>query len=189
MATVHVLAADEFRRSLLLRRAEIDAATEPAKATVIVALGETVDQALLLLQRDPRCAGKRAVIVADTVVPTAVYRAVCAGVHAVLHHHDADQGRLTRAIRAAATGEGGMPCEAVGRLLNGTDAVPADGRLTEREVHLLRLVADGYANADIARCLKCSPHTVKNTIHDLMTRLHLRNRTHAAAFAVRSGLA
>ncbi|MFL6120780.1 response regulator transcription factor [Actinophytocola sp.] len=60
--------------------------------------------------------------------------------------------------------------------------------LTEREVRVLRLVADGYANVDIARQMNVSPHTVKNTIHDLMNRLHLRNRTHAAAFAVRAGL-
>lgn len=189
MTTVYVLAADQVRRSVLLRRAQVERTEDPAKAIVIVAFGETVDEALLLFQRDRRCAGERLVIVADSVAPTAVYRAVRAGVCAVLHHDDADQERLTRAIRAAATGEGGMPCEAVSRLLDGTDAGPADERLTEREVHLLRLVADGYGNADIARHLKCSPHTVKNMIHDLMTRLHLRNRTHAAAFAVRSGLA
>lgn len=60
--------------------------------------------------------------------------------------------------------------------------------LTERERRVLQLIANGYANVDIAKALECSPHTVKNIIYDLMGRLQLRNRTHAAAFAVRTGL-
>lgn len=162
---------------------------DPTTASVIVALGETVDEALLLYQRDRRCAGGRLVIVADTVSATAVYRAVRAGVYAILRNDDTDPSRLAMAITAAATTDGGMPREALGRLLDETESTPTKEDLTDREVHVLRLVADGYGNADIARTLKCSPHTVKNTIHDLMTRLRLRNRTHAAAFAVRTGLA
>jgi DNA-binding CsgD family transcriptional regulator len=61
-------------------------------------------------------------------------------------------------------------------------------RLSPRELDILQLIADGHGNADIARTLGCSPHTVKNTIYDLMGRLHLRNRVHAAAYAVREGL-
>jgi DNA-binding NarL/FixJ family response regulator len=61
--------------------------------------------------------------------------------------------------------------------------------VTEREVRVLRLIADGYSNAEIARRLGWSQHTVKNVIYDLMARLRLRNRTHVAAYAVRAGLA
>ncbi len=188
MPTVHVLSPDQARGAALVRRVDMELA-DPAAATVIVSLGATVDDALLRFQRDRRCAGGRLVIVADAVTPTAVYRAVRAGVCAILRHGEADAERLGDAIRAAATGAGGMPGEDVGRLLENTSEPATDERLTEREVHVLRLVADGYGNADIARRLECSPHTVKNTIHDLMTRLRLRNRTHAAAFAVRTGLA
>jgi DNA-binding NarL/FixJ family response regulator len=60
--------------------------------------------------------------------------------------------------------------------------------VTAREVAILRFIADGYSNAHIARLLSCSHHTVKNVIHGLMARLQLRNRAHAAAYAVRAGL-
>ncbi|TDV49739.1 response regulator transcription factor [Actinophytocola oryzae] len=63
--------------------------------------------------------------------------------------------------------------------------VPA---VSAREVDVLRFIADGYSNAHIARSLSCSQHTVKNVIHAMMVRLQLRNRAHAAAYAVRTGL-
>lgn len=65
---------------------------------------------------------------------------------------------------------------------------PALSTLTAREVDVLRFIADGYSNAHIARSLSCSQHTVKNVIYGLMARLQLRNRAHAAAYAVREGL-
>jgi DNA-binding NarL/FixJ family response regulator len=189
MPTVHVLGPDPVRGSELVRRADVELTRNPDAATVLVSLGATVDDALLRVRRDRRCAGGRLVIVADTVTPAAVYRAVRAGASAILRHEDADPDRLGMAIRTAATGDEGMPREPVGQLPDDDPAPAADEPLTEHEVHVLRLVADGYGNADIARRLQCSHHTVKNTIHDLMTRLRLRNRTHAAAFAVRTGLA
>ncbi|MEV4318161.1 LuxR C-terminal-related transcriptional regulator [Actinocrispum sp. NPDC049592] len=60
--------------------------------------------------------------------------------------------------------------------------------LTARERKILVLIASGHGNAEIARAIGCSQHTVKNTIYDLMSRLRLRNRVHAAAYAVREGL-
>lgn len=179
MATVHVLAEDPALRRALTRRVGAAAVA----ATVVVSHGATVEEALL---RCRRWAGARLVLVADEISATSVYRAVRAGVSAILRRADTD--RLAMTVQAAAATEGGMPGADVGRLLEDMHPAPAGDRLTDREVHVLRLVADGYGNADIARHLECSQHTVKNTIHDLMTRLRLRNRTHAAAFAVRSGL-
>lgn len=65
---------------------------------------------------------------------------------------------------------------------------PAVNALSAREIDILRFIADGYGNAHIARSLSCSQHTVKNVIHGMMARLQLRNRAHAAAYAVRAGL-
>ena len=62
------------------------------------------------------------------------------------------------------------------------------GGLTHRELRVVRLLADGYSTAEIARELAYSERTIKNSIHDLTTRLQLRNRSHAVAFAVRQGL-
>jgi DNA-binding NarL/FixJ family response regulator len=53
---------------------------------------------------------------------------------------------------------------------------------------VLRLVADGHATSHIARELSYSERTVKNIIHDVTTRLQLRNRAQAVAYAVREGL-
>jgi DNA-binding NarL/FixJ family response regulator len=62
------------------------------------------------------------------------------------------------------------------------------GALTQRELAVLRMVADGRSTHEIARALSYSERTIKNAIHDLVTRLQLRNRSHAVAYAVRAGL-
>lgn len=54
------------------------------------------------------------------------------------------------------------------------------------EVNVLRLVADGAYTSEIARELSCSESTVKQVLQTLTTRLNLRNRSHAMAFALRS---
>jgi DNA-binding NarL/FixJ family response regulator len=60
--------------------------------------------------------------------------------------------------------------------------------LAEREVEVLRLVADGFDTAQIAAKLSYSQRTVKNVLHDITSRLHLNNRSHAVAYALRQGL-
>jgi DNA-binding NarL/FixJ family response regulator len=60
--------------------------------------------------------------------------------------------------------------------------------LSEREIEVLRLVSDGLDTAAIARELCYSERTVKSVLHDVTTRLHLRNRSHAVAYAMREGL-
>jgi DNA-binding NarL/FixJ family response regulator len=59
--------------------------------------------------------------------------------------------------------------------------------LTERELKVLRLVADGFDTAEIARELAYSERTIKDILHQVTTRLDLRNRTHAVAYALRTG--
>jgi DNA-binding NarL/FixJ family response regulator len=53
---------------------------------------------------------------------------------------------------------------------------------------VLKLLADGFDTAEVGRRLFFSDRTVKNIVHDITTRLNLRNRTQAVAFAVRQGL-
>jgi DNA-binding NarL/FixJ family response regulator len=60
--------------------------------------------------------------------------------------------------------------------------------LSAREIEVLRLVAEGFDTAHIAMQLSYSERTVKNVLHDLTTRLQLRNRSHAVAYALREGL-
>lgn len=61
-------------------------------------------------------------------------------------------------------------------------------RLTAREIQLLQLVAQGYSNKEIGEALALAESTVKNSLRVILEKLHLRNRTQAAVFAVCQGL-
>lgn len=66
-------------------------------------------------------------------------------------------------------------------------AAPVEG-LSERELDVLRLVAQGLSNKEIADALGLSEHTVKTHLANILDKLHLRSRAHAAAYAVQAGL-
>ena len=60
--------------------------------------------------------------------------------------------------------------------------------MTERELNVLRPLAEGLDTAEVSGQLFYSERTVKNIIHDITSRLELRNRTHAVAYAIKAGL-
>ena len=100
---------------------------------------------------------------------------------------------LVAGIRAAAEGDALLsPGLAMTLLARVGTPVPVSARdgavLSERELDVLRLLASGKANADIARELFLSPHTVRNHISNILSKLQIANRTEAAAYAIRSGL-
>ncbi len=66
-------------------------------------------------------------------------------------------------------------------------SAPVEG-LSERELDVLRLVAQGLSNKEIADALGLSEHTVKTHLANILDKLHLRSRAHAAAYAVQAGL-
>lgn len=145
------------------------------------------------LARVRRC-GPRVVLVVESVDGRAVLAAVEAGTGALLRRAEASSERLLQAVRRVAEGEGMLPADVLGRLLQrGQTKEPTTGRLTfggltQRELTVLRLVAEGYSTAEIANQLTYSERTIKNALHDLAMRFQLRNRSHAVAFAVREGL-
>ena len=61
--------------------------------------------------------------------------------------------------------------------------------LSERETEVLRMVADGASNKDIASRLTITENTVKKHLQSILNKLHLQNRTQAAAYALRTGIA
>lgn len=169
-----------------------------AAPDVVVLIADLVDedtaQTIRTIVRDESA---RVVLVAATVDGSAVLVAVEAGVAAIVRRAEATQERLVTAIRAASTGDGHLPPDLLGRLLQqvgGIQSRPATpqglrfGGLTQRELTVLRLIAEGYSTREIARRLSYSERTIKNSIHDLVSRFQLRNRAHAVAFAVRQGL-
>jgi DNA-binding NarL/FixJ family response regulator len=99
-------------------------------------------------------------------------------------------------VRVAA-GQGEVPPDLLARLLDQVGRLQrqvltprgiAFSGLSERETQVLRLVADGHGTAEIAVRLCYSERTVKNVLHDITSRLQLRNRSHAVAYALREGL-
>lgn len=67
------------------------------------------------------------------------------------------------------------------------DEIPGPAGFTDRELNILRLVANGFGTAEIAVELSYSERTVKNAIHAVTERYNLRNRSHAVAYAMRVG--
>lgn len=99
---------------------------------------------------------------------------------------------LAKAIRMAREGEPLLQPDIARRLmaeLSGGGSVNAElARLTERETEVLRLIAKGRANKEIARDLVLSEKTVKTHVSNILQKLHLSDRTQAALFAVRQHL-
>lgn len=108
---------------------------------------------------------------------------------------NAQTAELIEAIRRVHAGEAMVAPSLAVRLLEefGTLAreAPPQRRpdeLTEREIEVLRLVAQGLGNKQIANQLSLSEHTVKSHLRHILDKLHLRSRAHAAAYAVQAGL-
>jgi DNA-binding NarL/FixJ family response regulator len=177
---------------------EVLSSDSPARPDVVVLVADRVDEPTAAGIRATRdSGGPRVVLVVGSVDGVEVLAAVEAGVTAIVRRCEATPDRLSTAIRAAATGDGHLPPDLLGRLLQQVgDAqrkatAPTGltfGGLTQRELTVLRLIADGYSTSEIATRMAYSERTIKNSIHDLVSRFHLRNRTHAVAFAVRQGL-
>jgi DNA-binding NarL/FixJ family response regulator len=106
---------------------------------------------------------------------------------------DADAESIGRALQAAAAGQSIVDAEVQRRLIEGAatpkPADPADSGLTPREIEVLRLIADGLSNTEIARHLVVSEATVKTHINHLFAKANLRDRAQAVAYAYRLGLA
>ena len=109
---------------------------------------------------------------------------------------DSSIDQLLAGIRAAANGESLISPAIAGNVLQRLRAAgsspPEDSTLaglTDREMQVLRLVANGEDNAQIAAELHISPKTVKNHISNILMKLQIENRIQAAVLAVRSGLA
>jgi len=109
---------------------------------------------------------------------------------------DASVDELVGGIRAAARDESSISPRVASRLLHhlreqhATTSAPEEihADLTERELEVLKLLAAGKANSEIASELFISPKTVKNHIASILVKLQMENRIQAAVYAVRAGI-
>jgi NarL family two-component system response regulator LiaR len=106
---------------------------------------------------------------------------------------DSSHEQLLQAIYDVHRGESSLHPTIALRLIRElgrpSDLPPTQDPLTEREVEVLKLVARGQTNREIAEALVISERTVGNHISNILSKLHLANRTQAALYALREGLA
>jgi NarL family two-component system response regulator LiaR len=105
----------------------------------------------------------------------------------LLKNTQADE--LCRAIKAAAAGQVQLSPEAAARLMREVRAPENSESLTERETEVLRLVASGLANKEIARHLGIGEKTVKSHVSAILAKLGVQSRTQAALYAAQMGMA
>ncbi|WP_068398318.1 helix-turn-helix transcriptional regulator [Kribbia dieselivorans] len=173
-------------------------ADQMPEARVAVVVVDAMDEAAInLLRKVQRSHACRTVLMASHLEDDDLVSAVEVGVVGLLRRADASPERLVDVITRAAAGEGSVPPDLLGRLLDQVGKLQSQvltprgltfNGLATREVEVLRLVADGLSTSEIAAQLCYSERTVKNVLHDVTTRLQLRNRSHAVAYALRQGL-
>lgn len=186
--------------SQLRMRPEIDVveAGELAGVNVGIAVADTLDDETIRILRSLKKAGVgHTILVMSSIDETTVVNAAEVGVSGLLRRGEATPDLLVRTIQKVAAGDGFIPADLLGHLLGQVGRLQRQvlsprgltfTGLSEREIQVLRLIADGHDTNEIARQLCYSQRTVKNVLHDVTTRLQLRNRSHAVAYAVREGL-
>ncbi|MBX3000083.1 MAG: response regulator transcription factor [Caldilineaceae bacterium] len=101
---------------------------------------------------------------------------------------DTEAEELRKAIKAAATGQVQLSPQAATRLMREVRSPESPEKLTDRETEVLRLIARGLSNKEIARELIIGEKTVKTHVSNILSKLNLLSRTQAALYAVHTGL-
>jgi DNA-binding NarL/FixJ family response regulator len=122
-------------------------------------------------------------VLADEAVTGAI-RAGAIGY--LLKNTESDE--LRKAIKSAAAGQVHLSPEAAARLIREVKIPGNPEALTERETAVLRLIAKGNANKQVARELGIREQTVKTHVSNILGKLQLQSRTQAALYAVEHGL-
>jgi len=138
------------------------------------------------------------VLVADPIRESLLGPLIGCGVVSILPWRGVTAELVAQAVLASHAGRALLPSTVARWLVDesrltrhrpgaGACARPGPGGLSDREIDVLRLLADGQDTAQIAARLRYSERTIKKILQDLTTRLQLRNRTHAVSYALRIG--
>jgi NarL family two-component system response regulator LiaR len=137
-------------------------------------------------------AGARILVLTTFAGEDRIFPAVRAGALGY-HLKDSSPQELVRAIRQVYRGESSLhpmiARKVLQELSRPSERPPAPDPLTRREVEVLRLVAQGLDNREIAEKLVISGATVRTHVSHILSKLHLASRTQAALYALREGLA
>ncbi len=101
---------------------------------------------------------------------------------------DTDANALCHAIKAAAAGQVQLTPKAAIRLMHALRTNESPEELTEREKEVLRLIAQGQSNKQIAHQLLIAEKTVRTHVSNILSKLGVQSRTQATLYAIRSGL-
>lgn len=147
-------------------------------------------QAIRQLQQDESQA--RILVLSSFAEDEQIFPAIKAGASGYLLK-DTLPHQLTAAIRDVSKGEISLHPTIARKMIieivsDSEDDPPSADRLTDREIEVLKLVARGYTNSEIAEMLVVSPRTVGKHIGNILEKLHLANRTQATLYALREGL-
>jgi NarL family two-component system response regulator LiaR len=136
--------------------------------------------------------GPRVLVLTSFAADDKVFPAIKAGALGYLLK-DSGPNELVRAIRQVSRGEPSLEPAIASKVLfelaHPPKAEPTTDPLTEREMEVLRLIAQGFANKQIADHLVITEMTVRAHVSNILSKLHLASRTQAALFALREGLA
>ncbi|MGW0998339.1 response regulator transcription factor [Streptomyces sp. NPDC002523] len=170
---------------------------EDAPQVAVVVVDGIDDDALRLLRQIQRTSTARGVLVTTHIDEQQLVNAAECGFTGIVRRSEATPDRLVHVIGSVTKGEGRVPADLLGNLLEQVGRLQGQvlsphgfnfTGLSAREIDVLRLVAEGYDTADVAAKLSYSERTIKTVLHTVMTRLNLRNRSHAVAYAMRQGL-
>jgi len=159
----------------------------------IVILDHAMDGGHDFISAVAESTGARVIVCTGKATEDAVLSSIQNGAVGFLRKDTLTPDSLATSVRAAMNGAGVVAPDLLGSLLRsispeGLEGKPANARLTEREQQVLALIAAGHPTREVAEQLCYSERTVKNVLHDVVTKLNARSRSQAVAYAVREGL-
>jgi DNA-binding NarL/FixJ family response regulator len=183
----------QLRRSRQILLAE--ESRPDSDAVAIVVADELDDEVTSTIQKVHRLCTPRILLITNQLGRRALDAAFEAGTRVFVLRSEAHHERLAETVRDLAEADEAPASldEALGHLAEVVtdDRPPLPARpagLCDRDMEVLRLMADGHTTAGIARDLAYSESTIKNIIHAIVRELGARNRAHAVAMAMRSAL-
>lgn len=182
----------------LQQQPELELVEDVDQAMIAVLITDEVDdRSAQQIARLLRCGCQQVAAVVTVLDDGGVLKAIEAGACTILRRSEAGPRQLADALVRSVEGHGSLPPDLLGSLLSQVGALQRNvlhprgllvNGFSEREIEVLRLLADGLDTNEVADKLSYSERTVKNIVHGVVARFNLRNRCHAVAYAIRAGV-